>query len=106
MDDKIVAIYSIVSDFLKAMHHHEDPQCQMNDAEVLTTAIVAALFFGANFELARSLLGQSKYIPSMLSKSRFNLQPPLTSHQADAACAVLDTGRIMGIVKCRLDLCN
>ena len=72
MDDKIVAIYAIVSDFLKAMQHYEDSQCQMNDAEVLTTSIVAALFFGANFESARSLLGQPQYIPKMLSKSRFN----------------------------------
>ena len=72
MDTEIVAIYAIVSDFLTAMRHYEDPQCQMSDAEVLTTAIVATLFFGANFESARSHLNDPRYIPSMLSKSRFN----------------------------------
>ena len=72
MDDKIIAIYSIISDFLRAMQHYEDPQCKMSDAEVLTTAMVAALFFGANFESARSMLQAPQYIPNMLSKSRFN----------------------------------
>ncbi len=72
MDGKIVAIYTIVSDFLLAIHHYEDPQCQMSDAEVMTTAIVAALYFGGNYESARSLLADQRYIPTMLSKSRFN----------------------------------
>jgi hypothetical protein len=56
MDDKIVAIYTIVSDLLMAIHHYEDPQRQMSDAEVMTTAIVAALFFAGNFESARSIM--------------------------------------------------
>lgn len=72
MDDKIVAIYTIVSDFLMAIHHYEDPQRQMSDAEVMTTAIVAALFFAGNYESARSLLAEPRYSPAMLSKSRFN----------------------------------
>jgi hypothetical protein len=57
---------------LKLMDHREDPQSQMTDAEVLTTAIVAALFFGGNFETARHTLQDQGYIPHMLSKSRFN----------------------------------
>ena len=72
MDDKIVAIYTIVSDFLVAIHHYKDPQRQMSDAEVMTTAIVAALFFAGNYESARSLLAEPRYFPAMLSKSRFN----------------------------------
>lgn len=72
MDDKIVAIYTIVSDFLMAIHHYEDSQRQMSDAEVMTTAIVAALFFAGNYESARSMLAEPRYFPAMLSKSRFN----------------------------------
>ncbi len=72
MDDQIVAIFTLTSDFLLAMHHYEDPQCRMSDAEVMTTAIVAALYFGGNFELARSLLKQRHYMPCMLSRSRLN----------------------------------
>jgi len=72
MDEKILVIYCICDDFLKAIQHHEDSQVKMTDAEVMTTALVAVLFFSGNFELARSLLKSSQYIPDMLSKSRFN----------------------------------
>jgi hypothetical protein len=44
----------------------------MSDAEVMTTAIVAALFFGGKYERARELLQEQGYIPNMLSKSQFS----------------------------------
>jgi hypothetical protein len=40
MDDKIIATFCLCDDLLKAMHHQEDHQCQMNDAEVMTTACI------------------------------------------------------------------
>ncbi len=52
MDERIIAIYCLCDDCLKALHHVENPQCQMCDAEVMTTAIVAAVFFRGNFESA------------------------------------------------------
>jgi Transposase DDE domain len=72
MDDKIIAIFCLGDDLLKAMHHQEDCQCQMNDAEIMTTAFIAALFFRGNHESARALLKQYGYIPPMVSKSRFS----------------------------------
>jgi hypothetical protein len=72
MDDKILAIYCLCTDFLKALHHAEDRQQKMTDAEVMTTALVAMVFFGGNFEHARALLGTTQYMPTMLSRSRFN----------------------------------
>jgi hypothetical protein len=72
MDEQIIAIYCLCDDMLKAWHHYEDPHCQMSDAEVMTTAIVAALFFGGNYERARHLLAEGGSIPAMLSKSRFH----------------------------------
>jgi hypothetical protein len=44
----------------------------MNDAEIMTTAFVASLFFRGNHESARAMLQQYGYIPHMVSKSRFN----------------------------------
>jgi hypothetical protein len=70
MDDHILAIYCVCHDFLKALHHREDRQQKMTDSEVRTTALVAMLFFGGNFEHARALLGTGHYIPTMLSRSR------------------------------------
>jgi hypothetical protein len=43
----------------------------MSDAEVMTTALTAALFFRGTLESARVMLKQYGYIPQMLSKSRF-----------------------------------
>ena len=72
MDDKIIATFCLCDDLLKAIHHQEDRQCQMNDAEIMTTAFIAALFFRGNHESARAMLQQHGYIPHMVSKSRFS----------------------------------
>ncbi len=72
MDDRIIAIYCFCDDCLKALHHRQDPQCDMTDAEVLTTALVAAVFFRGNLEAARTCLRDEHWIPQMLSKSRLN----------------------------------
>jgi Transposase DDE domain len=72
MDDKIIATFCLCDDVLKAMHHQEDRQCQMNDAEIMTTALVASSCFRGNHESARAMLRQHGYIPHMVSKSRFS----------------------------------
>src|SRR5207237_1149655 len=72
MDDKIIAIFCLCDDLLKAMHHQEDRQCQMNDAEIMTTAFIASLFFRGNHESARAMLKQHGDIPHMVSKGRFS----------------------------------
>jgi hypothetical protein len=72
MDTQIVAVFCLCDDMLKALHHEEDPQSQISDAEVMTTAIVAALYFGGNNEKARVHMQEYGYIPKMIGKSSFN----------------------------------
>ena len=72
MVDQVIGIYCIVDDTLKGLGHSEDPQTVMKDSEVLTTALVAALFFGGNHQTSRYFLMENNYFPKMLSKSRFN----------------------------------
>jgi len=72
MDTQIVAVFCLVDDVLKAMKHKEDKQSVMSDAEVMTTAIVAALFFGGKYSHARRMLASHGYVPRMLSNSRFS----------------------------------
>jgi len=72
MDTQIVAIYCLCDDILKGLKHSEDKQRQMSDAEVMTTSLVATLFFGGNMETSRVFLQEHGYIPKMLAKSRFN----------------------------------
>jgi hypothetical protein len=64
MDSQIVAVFCLCDDMLKALHHYQDPQCQMTDSEVMTTAIIAALHFGGNFEKARELMAEQGLYPS------------------------------------------
>ena len=52
MDTQIIVIFCLCADMLKSLHHYEDSQCQMSDAEVMTTAIVAMLHFKGNFSMA------------------------------------------------------
>jgi hypothetical protein len=69
MDTQIVIVFCLCDDLLKALHHCEDPQCQMSDAEVMTTAIVAMLYFKGNFRMSSQFLYEWGYIPGMLSRS-------------------------------------
>ena len=72
MDNQIIAVYCLCDDMLRALRHRENPQCHMSDAEVMTTAIVAVLYFNGNYVRARELLKEQGYIPRMLSASRFS----------------------------------
>src|SRR2546422_3263389 len=72
MDDKIIATFCLCDDLLKAMQHQEDHQCQMHDAAIMTTALIASVCFRGNHASARAMLKQYGYIPQMLSKSRFS----------------------------------
>jgi hypothetical protein len=72
MDTQIVAVFCLIDDILKMLKHKEDCQCKMSDAEVMTAAIVAMLYFGGNYAQACRMLASGGYIPKMLSRSRFS----------------------------------
>jgi hypothetical protein len=71
-ENKIITIYSFVDDVLKSIGHKEDTRVTMSDSEVLTTAIVSALYMGGHFDNGRGFMKTRGLIPHMLSKSRFN----------------------------------
>ena len=72
MEYKIILVYCLCADLLKALQHKEDVQCKISDAEVMTVGLVAALFFGGKQTLACAFLCEHKYIPRMISKSQFS----------------------------------
>jgi hypothetical protein len=72
METQIIVVFCLCADMLKSLLHHEDSQSQMSDVEVMTTAIVAMLYFRGNFPLASRYLFEHRYIPRMLSACRFN----------------------------------
>jgi hypothetical protein len=69
---KTVAIYVFFDDILKSMHHKEEKNRKITDAEVITVSLIAAKYFGGNTETAIIFVRDCGLIPNMLSKSRFN----------------------------------
>jgi hypothetical protein len=72
MLNETIAVYAIIDDLLKAIAHKEDSRRDMSDAEIITTAVVAAMFFNGNHSAACAYMKDHKLIPNMLEKSRFN----------------------------------
>jgi len=68
--DHTTALYCITDDLLKAIGHYDDSRCQLTDAEVITTALCAALHCDGKLERARKLMKEAGLMPQMLSKSR------------------------------------
>jgi hypothetical protein len=72
MLNQIITIYAITDDLLSAIGHKEDCRRSMSDAEVITTALTAAMFFYGNHAKACEYMKEHNLIPNMLDKSRFN----------------------------------
>jgi hypothetical protein len=71
-DTIIVTSYSIIDDVLKACGHTDHRLAQAGDAEVLTVAVVAALYFHNHHERAVVMMNRLGYLSGQLSVSRFN----------------------------------
>lgn len=70
-EDKIISIFCLVDDLLKGIGHREDSRRKVNDSEVITAAIVSALYFGGHIDHGRQLMKMTGMIPQMLDKSLF-----------------------------------
>jgi len=70
-EDKIIAIFCLVDDLLQGIGHKEDNRRKVSDSEIITTAIVSALYFGGHQDNAREFMKMTKLSPGMLDKSRF-----------------------------------
>lgn len=71
LNDNTIAIYVILDDILQSIDHQEDQQRQVNDALVLTTALIAGWYFAGNWNTALHYM-RAHHCPYMLSTSRFN----------------------------------
>lgn len=71
-EDKIISIFCFVDDLLKQLNHQEDSRRKISDSEIITTAIVSALYFGGHHDNSRHMMRITGMVPSMLDKSRFS----------------------------------
>lgn len=74
MVNKTIAIYVFVDELLTMTGHkkNEDIRRRVNDSEILTTAIIAAKYFGGHMENALAFMKGTGLMPDMLGKSRFS----------------------------------
>jgi len=68
----IVTVYVVIDDVMRALGHRSHPAAHLSDAEVLTVAVVAALYFQNHHERALQVLIGMGYLSGRLSASRFN----------------------------------
>jgi len=66
MLNEIITLYAIIDDLLKGIGHDDDCRRDMSDAEIITTAVCAAMFFDGNQSKACSYMKDQNLIPSML----------------------------------------
>lgn len=67
-----IAIYCFLDDLLKAMNHQSDHRQQVNDAQVATTAVIAMLYFGGNYQKSLTSIMEADIFSRSLSRSRFS----------------------------------
>ncbi len=51
--DKIIGIYCIVDDILKGIGYKDDSRRKVSDSEIITTAVVSALYFDGRIDNSR-----------------------------------------------------
>lgn len=72
LPDKVIAIYCFTDDLLKAMHHPTKAGCRTTDAEIITTALVGALFFRGNQCLSIDYMRSHNMAALLPAKSGFS----------------------------------
>lgn len=72
MVTRTVAIFVFIDDILKSVEHKEDSRRKFKDSELITTAIIAARYFGGHMEHAQHFMKGTGLMPKMLDKSRFS----------------------------------
>ena len=80
MTDKALAIYCLLDDMFQIMGPKTDPHCKLNDAEIATTALMAALFFYGNQATACDYMQRHMGCHIIDKSGRFAvaIQPPIT----------------------------
>jgi hypothetical protein len=73
MTEQTVAMYCFIDDFLRATRPQAPHKRHLSDAELLTTALLAARFFGGNLTAARRYM-QQHWGMKALDKSGFTRQ--------------------------------
>lgn len=80
MEARIIQVYCLNDDVLKAQNHHEDSQCGLCDAEIMTIALVGVLYYGGNYVQAMDFLVDHNYIRHGMSRGQFSVRLNRIAH--------------------------
>ncbi len=100
LQDKVIGTYCLVDDILKGIGHYECRERKVRDSEVITTAIVSALYFKGNQSCAINYMRSHKMI-DMIGKSGFTKR--LHRLASLIMWMFLDIGRIFKYVYAELE---
>jgi hypothetical protein len=64
-ENKIISIFCFVDDLLKGIGHQEDCRRKVSDSEIITTAIVSALYFGGHHDHGRHMMKMTGMVPAI-----------------------------------------
>ena len=71
LQDKVIGIYCLIDDILKGIGHYEEEHRKVSDSEIITTALVSALYFKGNQSGAAAYMRTHNMMPRMIRKSGF-----------------------------------
>lgn len=72
MDTQIIGMYCVCDELLRWQGHQESERYALQDAEVMTIALVASCYFGGNYMLARWMSYEQGYIRTQVSKGYYS----------------------------------
>lgn len=72
METFVIVAYCVSDDAKKVLQLNDDPQTRVGMAQIMTTVLTAAKFFGGNHKNAQEYLYDCRYFHHKLSPSQFN----------------------------------
>lgn len=100
LQDKVISIYCLMDDLLKEMNHKEPSSRKFSDSQVLTTALVSALYFRGNQSLALSYM-RSDIFSVSIQKSAFTKR--LHRLRDTLMFILLQIGSAFKYIRCDMD---
>ncbi len=101
LQDKVIGIYCLIDDILKGIGHREHEERSVSDSEIITTAVVSALYFKGNQCNALGYMRSHNMSPQMIGKSGFCKR--LHKVAALLMWLFLDIGRLFKYVCCEME---
>ncbi|MBN2549837.1 MAG: hypothetical protein JXB15_11805 [Anaerolineales bacterium] len=93
MDSQMVAVLCLCDDILKALYHRVDRQCWITDAEIMTIALAATLYFSG---VQACYSARNPHSPKKASLSIAVQEREFTARRSSSGRAVVSALPLLG----------